>query len=352
MAEVMEHLINVDDFDFTFAQDYLSTNGYTELNIVEMIKEVIAGNTNAVIVDTFSCLIRQGLGDMTSIYQLTVCLMIVGLFSAVMANMTDIFKGKSVSDTGFYVCYMAEILVLLKIFDISVIIAHSAVYKLLEYMRVMVPTFIMTVGITATSTAIAFYQIILLIFWGVDLLMGGLVLPALKIYILLSLCNNLSKEDLLSKGIDLIKGFITKINSWSIGVVGVISGLQGIVMPGVDGMKNTVLYKMAGALPVIGNQSAYLSEVFLGSGRLIKNSAGVVTILIIIMMCAVPVIKLFIVSVMLNVCGAFIQPVADKRIFSGFALVGTGISLLLKTVLSIEIIFVICVGTICLVTGG
>lgn len=79
------------------------------------------------------------------------------------------------------------------------------------------------------------------------------VLSLIHMYVLISLVNQLSKEDSLSKCADLIK----TVAGWSIKtVLGVILGLnfiQSLVMPAFDSLKNGWAMRVTSAVPGVGD---------------------------------------------------------------------------------------------------
>lgn len=79
----------------------------------------------------------------------------------------------------------------------------------------------------------------------------------------------------------------------------------------------------------------------LGCGLVLKNALGVVGVIIIIGICAVPVIKLAILSVMYNVSSAIIEPLADEKIVKLLEEFGDIFKLLLAILCSVSVLLIV-----------
>ena len=92
-------------------------------------------------------------------------------------------------------------------------------------------------------------------------------------------------------------------------------------------------------------------DMLLGSANLIKNCIGTFGIIMIILICFVPYMKLQIYSASIQIFTAIIQPVADRRIIESLNCLCNGIRLLIRVVISSGFLFVISIAIICMTTN-
>lgn len=345
-----DSLMEIDDYDLKDIQNVLDDNEYRELNFKEMVKEFISGESDTVIIDTISYMLKKAFADINLGKECVANILLISIVSAFFTNFAKVFNGNAVSDTGFYICYIAVMTVSLTIFSTAATISGNLLSLIIEFMQALVPTFFLSVGMVGQVSAIGFYQIALVVILVVNYIFANIVMPMLKIYIVLAMANNISKEDLLSKGIDLIKRGVVFLNKALLGIVVGINVIQGLVLPQLDSLKNTTIKKLAGVLPVVGDSSDYVTNVFLGSGMLIKNSLGTVAIVILFCICFIPVAKLFLIMFSIQVSTAVIQPITDIRIIQSLSYVGEGIRLMLRTVMTSAVLFVISIAIVCMMT--
>lgn len=215
----------------------------------------------------------------------------------------------------------------------------------------LLPTYFLSVGIIGQVSAAGFYQVTLFIITAIDWVFLKVVIVMVKIYLVINLVNNISKEDFLSKSANLVKDFISFINKSMIGLITGINVIQGMILPHVDNAKNTTIRKMAGAIPVIGDGTSAAADILISSAKLIKNSIGTFAIIAIIIICVIPIIKLLLYSISFQVTNAVLQPIADKRITECIATMCESIKILIRIAITVTCLFIITIAIICLSTN-
>ena len=175
------------------------------------------------------------------------------------------------------------------------------------------------------------------------------LLPAVYIYLLMELVNHLTREEFLSRMAELLKNII----AWSLKtIVGALVGLQMIqrlISPALDALKRTAVGRTAGAIPGIGNVINGVTEMVLGSAVLVKNSLGAAAAVILLLLGLSPVIRLGISTVFYQFLAALVQPVADRRMVGCLHTMGESIGMLLKLLLTVEVLFLL---TIAILAGS
>ena len=78
-------------------------------------------------------------------------------------------------------------------------IAVDFVEMLLKFMYGIVPTYFLSVAITGQVSASGFYQLCLVIISVAQFVFLHIIIPLIKIYVAVSIVNNISKEDFLSR---------------------------------------------------------------------------------------------------------------------------------------------------------
>lgn len=177
----------------------------------------------------------------------------LGLVSALMSHFMEIFDKHQIADISFYFMYLLLTAVLLASFGQTARTATAAMENILVFIRLLVPTYLMAVGVASgTTTAGASYQLVLLLIYGVErLLMGGL-LPFIYSYVLLAVVNGVWIEEKLSLLMELLEKGIKASLKAIVGVVMGISVFQSVITPVIDSVKTSTLQKIVSAIPGIG----------------------------------------------------------------------------------------------------
>lgn len=343
--------ISIDDFDIKDSEKALDNNGYKDLNIKKILNEIMSGNVLGVINQCKNTVYEKTIGDVSTVEKTLGNLLLIVILSAFFTNFANVFSNESISSTGFYICYLLSITLMLALFDRFCIIASDFVKLLLEFMCGIIPAYFISVAITGQVSAAGFYQLALVVIGVVEFVFLRILIPLIKVFVVISLVNNISKEDFLSKTTDIIKNLVGFINKTVVGIVAGLNIIQALILPAVDGAKNTTIRKVVGALPVVGDSTDAVTGIVLGSVNLIKNTIGGFSIIIIVLICAVPFIKIQMYSISMQIAQAVVQPVADKRILNSISCMVQGIKMLAKVIAGAAILFIISIAIICMVTG-
>ena len=82
-------------------------------------------------------------------------------------------------------------------------------------------------------------------------------------------------------------------------------------------------------------------DSILGCGLVLKNALGVVGVIIIIGICATPIIKLSILTIMYSISSAIIEPLADEKIVKLFTEFSGIFKLLLAILCSVSVLLIV-----------
>ena len=288
--------------------------------------------------------IRDNIGTLTSLISIAV-------IAAVFTNFSYAFQNTQVAETGFYVAYLLLFSVLTASFISAATLASDTISAVLNFMKALVPTYFLSVAfVSSAGTSMVYYQVTLFLITFADVLLIKLIIPMINIYLVVSMANNLSKEDLLSKLADLLSIVIKWALKTLVGLVVGFNAIQGLILPVADNIKKSALYKLAGAIPGVGDVLGSVTESVFGAGILLKNAIGVTGVIVIIIICALPIIKLAITTLIYKVSSAAVQPISDKRMLNCVTASADAAALLLQTVLVGAVLFLLTITIIAATT--
>ncbi|RGY99128.1 sporulation protein [Clostridium sp. AM58-1XD] len=348
--------VSLSDYDFTAVEEFLKNQGRQNgwnLSFTEMIKKLMNGDAGDVAQMAAGTIKNAMFSEIGGNGDLLLQIMVLGLAGAVFTNFSGVFTANQVSETGFFVTYLLIFSYLAASFFASVTLTGEAVGRILEFMKLLMPSYFLAVAFSGGSASSAvLYESMFLAVSSVEWLFVRVLLPLMKIYLLLSLAGHIAKEDMLSKLTDLIKSGVT----WSLKtVMGIVLGLnllQGMIMPYVDAVKNSTMTKAMEAIPGVGKGAGMVAQLMLGSGILIKNTMGAAAAVILMVITAVPIIKLVILALMYQCAAAALEPVCDKRIISCVTAAAEGHKILVKLLVYSMVLFVIAIAMVCSATNA
>ena len=179
----------------------------------------------------------------------------IAVLGAVFTNFSVAFAKNYVARTGFYMTYLILFSLLLTAFLAAFSVAGSVLDFLVEFMSALLPAFCTAIAFAAgTASAAGFYGVTALAIAAVDWLICHGLLGLIQTYMILSLVNEISQEDRLSR----LCGLIRTVISWSLKtMLGLTLGLniiQGMVLPAFDSFKNSAFMKLSSIIPGIGKK--------------------------------------------------------------------------------------------------
>lgn len=313
-----------------------------------LMKELLTGNGKVAGRMILTALRETVFGEISRGGQMAGQLLALGLIGAVFANFSDIFTGSQISETGFFMTYLLAFTVLAAGFADSVVIARAVLEKQMEFLRVLIPAYFMTVAWAGGSlSSVAWYEVVLFLIAAVQWLYVSMLVPVTQIYILLVMAGHITKEDMLSKLTDLLKTGVEWGTKSLIGIVLGFQVIQGLVLPYADSVHTAGVQKLLQVIPGIGQGASAVTKLVLGSGVLIKNTMGAAAVIILVLVTLVPVLKLLVLLLLYRGVAAVMQPVCDKRLVACISSVADGQKLLLGLVVSSLLLFVITIALIC-----
>lgn len=341
--------VSMDEFDFSGIEEFVREKQDGQgPGFGEIMELLMAGEFDRLWNRALEALKKELFSEIASGGRFMGQILALGILGAVFTNFSDIFSGSQISDTGFYVTYLLLFTMLLAGISQSIQVAADTVEEILTFMKVLMPSYFLVVAFAGGSvSAAAMYEFTLLIISVGQWLLGAVLIPAARVYLLLVFANHMAKEELLSR--------LTELTAQAIGwgmktILGVVLGfhlIEGMVLPYVDSLKNGSVQKLVEMIPGVGQGAAAVTQMILGSGVLIKNTMGMAAVVILLMLIAVPVMKLAVLMLLYKCMAALMEPVCDKRLVKCVAAMAKGHKMLLQIVGTAAALLVITVAVVC-----
>lgn len=315
-----------------------------EFSLKELFTRLLAGDVLGTLADALQSVIRGMAAEAAGIKNIMLTLLILGIVSALLSHFTDVFDNHQVADISFYLVYLLLMAILLKCFHEAAQTAAGAVSDIVTFIKVFIPTYFISVGVAGGGvTAYAYYQLLLFLIYGVEQILFAVVLPFIYSYVLLAVINGIWSEERLTILLEFIQKCIGSVLKAAIGIVTGISLFQSMITPVIDSLKSSVLQKAVSAIPGIGNVADGVVEMVVGSAVLIKNSIGIVILILLTGACLVPLLKILLIAGVLKLSAAFMGIISDRRITGCTNKVGEGSFLLFKTTGTAMVLFIITI---------
>lgn len=317
------------------------------LSLEALLGQVMQGDIFGAVADLFKGVITDFVSQLSGMRNLFVWFLVLGIVSALMTHFVEIFDRHQVADISFYFMYLLFTVVLLRCFYQAAATAADAMENVILFIRLMIPAYLISVGIsTGSVTAGASYQMMLLIIYSIQNLLSAGLMPLIYSMCMLVVINGIWVEEKLTLVIDLLEKGIGWALKGTLGVVAGLSIFQALITPVVDSVRTSALQKIVAAIPGVGNAADGVVEMVLSSAVMVKNSVGVVLLLLFLVMCTTPLLKIAVIAGLLKCSAAFMGIVCDKRITTCANRTGDAGMLLLRTTGTAMLLLLISIAVI------
>lgn len=340
----------LDELDFSGLDQVLEEQELSpQFDFRQLVQQLMEGEEidKASLVQGLLDLFFQEVGQSKS-YMIQIILLVSAF--ALLYQFANVFENAAVTEISFYIVYMILLALLMKSFLLISDILGESLNRMLDFMRALMPAFCLSMVFSAgTITATAFYEMTLLLIYVIEAALIYGAVPAVHVYLVLELMNHLTKEEMISRLTGLIKGMVEWLLKFLFTLVIGINVVQGLLTPVIDTFKSSTLARTAGMLPGFGNSINAVAEIMVGSGIIIKNSVGMAGILMLVLLCAGPLLKVGIMTLIYKLAAAVIQPIADARLSGCISGMGEGARLMGKILVTANVMLLV---TIALVTAA
>ena len=327
--------------DFIKETEKYSKDALDDIDIQNLLNSAISGN-----IDNKGLLkkIINLLGvDILSTLKIFISILVIILIHSILKSFAEDLNNSEVSKIIYYVQYILIVTIVMNNFyDIFKNITDT-IKNLTGFANILVPLLVTLMTFTGSITTSNIIQpILLFIIQFIGKIMQDLIMPFVSIIVAISIVSKLSEKIQIEK----ISKFMKSTVVWFIGIiltafVGVLS-LEGTLTASIDGITaKTAKAAVSNLIPVVGKILGDGVDTILGCGVILKNAVGIVGVIIVIGICAIPIIKLATFGIMYNILSAVAEPIADNKIVKLLEEFGGIFKLLFAIMCSISFLLII-----------
>lgn len=280
-------------------------------------------------------------------------IVMIAMIAAVMNQFTGILQNRQVAGIGFYIIYLMLIALTITAFDVVLSKVEAGILAVTGFMSVFCPVYFLAVAVAKGSvTSVAFYNLMLFLIYGVELIIGKILLPVVRVYMMIRVLNFLTPEEMFEKFSELLALIVKWTLRTALACVIGVNLIQGMISPAIDTVRRSAVTKGAEAIPGVGNLLGGMTEVAIGTAVLVKNGIGMAGAFICIALCTLPLIQIAATELLYKMTAVMIQPVSDDRVIGCVEAVAEGCGLLLQMVFTVGLLFLLTIAIVAALTGN
>ncbi len=317
------------------------------------LKSMTEGKFNLNPTDIINSFFDIVMFEINSCKKLLGVILIIGALSALTSLLENSLGRRGSANAAFYAVFTMISCVCVEYFGIALNYTRDVIGLLSVFITKLSPilsTLMILSGKVASASV--FHPVLATSVYVVTFIIEKCIIPLVTYSLVLGVVNNMTTELSVSGMVRLINSITKWILTAAFTLFSGICGIYGFSAPALDAMSTRTMKFAAGTLvPVVGNFLSETLDTILGSGAVMKNVVGSAGIVAMCVICAVPVIKLGVLIIMIKISGAILEPLADKRISKLLNECSSAVTLLFASVITVAILFMICVGIMISSTG-
>lgn len=329
--------------NLNFSQVEKVTNGYIG-DIVDKIRAIISGNFDNA--ESFLQMVFSLLSDnLSQLFPQLVSIFVVLVLVGLVRNTSSGFISQSTDNVVSFVGKTVVVLTLISLFVDVFSQVNEVIDEVSLLAEVSLPILLTLVIANGSTNLSAICQPSMVMFSGMIInVVRNVLLPLTASATAFAFVSNLSHNVKVTK----TSKFLNNVASWILGIMftifSVFTSVQGIVGASMDG----VSYRMAkftakNYIPILGGYVSEGFDIVIASTNLIKNSFGVVLLIVLALMVAKPLLTILALNVGLQGVSALSEPISSDNCSSMFNGMCKSLTFLCALLVAVAFMFAILV---------
>ncbi|MGI6361905.1 MAG: stage III sporulation protein AE [Bacillota bacterium] len=255
-------------------------------------------------------------------------LLLLALLSIILSSLGGAFEKENISRLARGVIYLLLAAIAISAFSVSLEVAKEAVDMMSGFLYAVLPLLMILLAAMGGVSSVGILHPSML--FAISVLMTAMsriIFPLIYFSAILRLISHISSKFSVDKLAGLFKDIALGFMSFGVGIFIAFMGVSGIASASIDGLAVKAAKSASGFIPIVGRSFADALDSVLGTALLLKNGIGVIGVVVILVICALPAAKILVQVLIFRLAGAVIQPLGDKQLAN--ALTGLSNALLL-----------------------
>lgn len=318
-----------------------------------LMEMIIPGGKGYGIGDVLSGLAKFLFHEVLYNGKLLVMIVVLTVFSMLMETLQSAFERNTVSKVAYSVTYIVLIIIAINSFSVAIGYARAAIEGMIHFMIAMIPlllTLLASMGNIVTVSVL--HPLIIFMIHTVGTLIYTIIFPLLFFSAVLHIVSSLSDKYKVTQLANLLRTVSASILGVFLTVfLGVIS-VQGVTAAATDGITvRTAKYVTGNFVPVVGRMLSDATDTVVSASMLVKNAIGLVGVIVIVLLCAFPALKVLALALIYNLTAAVMQPLGDSPIVTCLKTIGKSMIYVFAALASVGLMFFLAI-TILVAAGN
>jgi stage III sporulation protein AE len=274
-------------------------------------------------------------------------LLILSIVAALLVNLQTAFS-TGVARVSYLTCFLALAAIAIGTFKVVLAIGQQTIDNMVTFMMGMLPQMlILTAGMGNINSSVMLFPVLMTTSTALANAINNIVFPLIIMSAILSMVNHMSD----SLKVEKMAKFFTQMAQISLGFfftifVGLVT-LRAIYASVLDKVAlRTTKFIADNAIPVVGKMFSDTIEVAAGYVLMLKQALGVLGVIIVLGIIALPVLKIAAIFFIYKIAAAIAEPLGDSKTAGILETMGSHLLLMMAAVTTVGLMFFIMIAIV------
>ncbi len=275
-------------------------------------------------------------------------IIVITVFAMILENMQNAFERNTVTTVAYGIAYLVLMVLAINSFHVAITYAKDAIQDMSDFMLAMIPLVIaLLASVGNLASATMFHPIIIFMINTSGIIISTVIFPLLFLSAMLSIASLFSERYKVTQLATLLRNIaMGALGSFLTVFLAVIS-IQGATAAVADGVTlRTAKYLTGNFIPVVGRMFSDAADTVLNASMLVKNAVGLAGVIILIMLCAFPALKILVLALIYNISSAVLQPLGNSPIISALGTIGKSLLFVFAALATVGLMFFLAITVI------
>lgn len=333
------------------SEDYKALFGE---DVIATAKDIIYGKYEGGFADFMTIMFKGISKSVIDVMPTILTIVAIAVLYSLLGGFTSGFVQKPTEKLIYFATYSTMILIVMIEVGKVIKITTNTISDIRILMEGIFPVLLtLTTLLGGVISSAVFKPMMTTLVTIITVFVSKIIIPMFIAAIAFSIVGNLTKSVKLDKLTDFFKSSATYVLGGVFGLFVAFLTFQGLTGGVIDSISiKTAKFAMQSYIPILGG---YLSDGFdlmLASIVLIKNSIGVIGLIMLLSIIALPTIKIIILSLGLKLASGIIEPLCDSKFSKMLSNISSNMTLLIISLVGVGFMFLITVMLIIYTCNG
>jgi len=279
-------------------------------------------------------------------------IIIITVFAMILETMQSAFERNAVSTVAYAITYLVLMVLAMNSFRLAITYAKDAIVNMSDFMLAMIPLVIaLLASMGNLASAALFHPLIVFMINTSGILISTFVYPLLFLSAMLAITSLFSERYQVSQLAVLLRNIAMGVLGSFLTIFLAVVSIQGVTAAVTDGVTlRTAKYVTGNFVPLVGRMFSEAADTVVGASLLVKNAIGLAGVIILLILCAFPAIKILVLALIYNLSSAILQPLGSSPIIAALGTIGKCLVYVFAALATVGLMFFLAITII--ITAG